>query len=69
MNISHIVDAFGGTCAMAMAFGVGPSAVSNWKRIGRFPARLHYRIAKVAKARGIDVPEEFFDQATNGEAA
>lgn len=68
MNVSQVVAAFGGTCAMAAAFGVGPSAVSNWKRSGRFPARLHYRIAKIAQSRGIEIPEDFFDQATKGEA-
>ncbi len=68
MNVSQIVAAFGGTTAMARIFNVGPSAVSNWKRDGRFPARLHYRIVRAAAERGIHIPDDLLDQGTEDAA-
>ncbi len=68
MNVSQIIAAFGGTSAMARIFNVGPSAVSNWKRDGRFPARLHYRIVKAAEERGIHVPDDLLGQETEDAA-
>lgn len=54
-SASAIIDAFGGTGAMAEAFGVGASAVSNWRKDGRIPARLHLRILTEAERRGVAV--------------
>ena len=66
MDINEAIAAFGGTGKMAKRFGVGPSAVSNWKTAGRFPDRLHYRIAKAAEEEGIKLPASLFEP---GEAA
>lgn len=61
MDASAVIDSFGGTGATARIFGVRPSAVSNWRKSGQFPARLHYRISREAAARGIALPEGFFE--------
>ena len=47
--------------ATAKLFGVRPSAVSNWKRSGQLPERLHYRIDQEAARRGIPVDERLFE--------
>lgn len=63
MTIAEIVDqVFGGTAKMAELFDVTMPAVSNWKAAGRFPARLHYRIAKEAEARNVTLPDSVFEE-------
>jgi hypothetical protein len=52
-QVSNLVDALGGTCQLARLAGVVPSAVSNWKRTGRFPARLYVQMRRKLKARGM----------------
>ncbi|BBK37719.1 hypothetical protein STAQ_27970 [Allostella sp. ATCC 35155] len=64
MTLSEFIDALGGTAKVAEIFGVGPSAVSNWKAWGRLPDRLHLRAARLAADRGLD-----FDPAAGKEAA
>ena len=56
MTASDIIDKLGGTTATARLFGVLPSAVSNWRADGKFPARLHYRLHLEAEQRGIEIP-------------
>lgn len=70
MTIAEIVDeVFGGTARMAELFEVTMPAVSNWKAAGRFPARLHYRIAKEAGVRGVKLPNSVFEDDTHIGAA
>ena len=38
MNIETVIEALGGTAATARVVGVVPSAVSNAKSAGKFPA-------------------------------
>jgi hypothetical protein len=52
-QISSLIDALGGTCEVARQVGVVPSAVSNWKRAGRFPARLYVQMRRKLKACGV----------------
>ncbi len=55
---------------MATRYNVVPSAVSNWRKAGRFPARLHLRIDRDTKALGIKIDERIFvDGLEDGEAA
>lgn len=61
MKVNEVVRAFGGTTAMAKFFEVTPSAVSNWKRAGKFPDRLHYRLDRAAAERGIVLPADIFE--------
>lgn len=62
MNIStvnELIDELGGTTAVAKLFGVGSSAVSNWRKAERFPAGVHYLISRLATERGIKLPKDF----------
>ena len=40
-EIDEIILGLGGTVVVAKLAGVVPSAVSNWRRLGRFPARTY----------------------------
>lgn len=42
MDANKIIDALGGTCAVASLCEVGPSAVSQWRENGIPRARLMY---------------------------
>lgn len=55
MTASELIDKLGGNRSVAALFGVRSSAVSNWRAFDRFPARLHYRLAKECEARGIEI--------------
>ncbi len=60
MNVSEIIDAFGGTAVTAGLFGVVPSAVSNWRAADHFPDRLHFRISREAERQGIKFDDSVF---------
>lgn len=57
-TMDEFVDLFGGADATAKAFGVGVTAVSNWKAWGRLPSRLHLRAVRLAAQRGMTIAEE-----------
>ena len=65
-TVGTLIDKLGGTGQTAEIFGVLPSAVSNWRRLNRFPARLHYRIAKEAEARDIALSATLFESPPDG---
>jgi hypothetical protein len=44
-QVDHLVEELGGTCEVAQLMGVVPSAVSNWRRAGQFPARTYLPLA------------------------
>ena len=67
MDTNTLIDALGGTTKVSELFGVLPSAVSNWRKDGYFPARLHLRVFRVAEERGIELPADFFDAPPVGE--
>jgi len=56
---SDLIDCLGGTAVVSRRFGVGMSAVSNWRTLG-IPERLHYRFAKAADAAGLKLSRDFF---------
>lgn len=49
----ELIAALGGNGVVAAMYGVGATAVSNWRARG-IPARLHYRIEKDVLARGLN---------------
>ena len=61
-TVDGLIDALGGTTKTATIFGVSPPAVSNWRRTG-FPPRLHFRIVREAKTRGLAFDERIFEAA------
>jgi hypothetical protein len=62
MTAGDFIDALGGTSKAAAIAGVGPSAVSNWRKFDRLPPRLYLRFAAAARERGIHAPERLFEE-------
>ena len=56
---TDVIDALGGTQAVARLLNVGASAVSNYRRLG-FPARAYYKLSLACAKRGLDVAEAVF---------
>ena len=59
---TELVEAFGGRVAVAEIAGVGPTAINNWMRIGVLPPRLYLRFRDAGRERGIEVPDELFQE-------
>jgi len=60
MDDLSLIDALGGTFAVATLTGVKPPSVSGWKDAGRIPADKRIRLAPIAEARGIATRKELF---------
>lgn len=60
-TITEVVDAFGGTKALAMWTGTGESAISNWIARGEIPPGWHYRLHMEALDRGFEIDPCVFD--------
>ena len=56
---AQIIDALGGTKKVAAFLGVGPSAVSNYRKQG-FPERAYYKLARLCDERGLNVSPALF---------
>ncbi len=56
---TDVIDALGGTQAVARLLNVGASAVSNYRRLG-FPARAYYKLSVACAQKGLDVAEAVF---------
>lgn len=54
--VTDLVRALGGPTKVAGAFNVGPSAVSNWQRLGRFPSHTFIRLTEQLRRKGIEAP-------------
>lgn len=63
MVTRDLIQALGGTSAVATLLGVGPSAVSNWKANGRIPPRWFLRISKECRRLGVELDEAAFGEA------
>ena len=58
-SASDVIDALGGTNAVAEMLNIGASSVSNYRKQG-FPARSHFILAKICTDRGLDVADAVF---------
>jgi hypothetical protein len=58
MTVTEFIAALGGNSSAAAAFGVGASAVCNWKATNRMPARLHLKALRLAAERGLSFDPE-----------
>lgn len=59
-TVAALVEAWGGTTALAEWADVPPSSVSNWKAQEAIPRGYHLSIYLEAKARGIPVSPKLF---------
>ena len=53
LTVGGFIDELGGNQATALIFGVGASAVSNWRAANALPARLHLRALRIAQERAL----------------
>lgn len=60
MEAIALIEALGGTAAVAELTGVKPPSVSGWKESGRIPDDKLIRLAPIAEARGIASRAELF---------
>lgn len=60
MTATELIEALGGTSAVAELTGVKAPSVSGWKESGRIPGKRLMRLAPVAEARGIVSRKELF---------
>lgn len=56
MTAAQIVEALGGTVAVATELDLTPSTVSSWKASGSIPRWWMPGISAFAKAKGVDLP-------------
>lgn len=53
---SEVIDALGGTSAVAAIGGWRPTRVSNWRAAGRFPSHTYRILSGALDERGLAVP-------------
>lgn len=56
----RLIDALGGTSAVAKALEVDPQVVSNWRKRG-VSLLGRYKLGKLAKRKRIHVPSDLMD--------
>ncbi len=54
MTPATLIDALGGTSAVADGLGLKAPVVSNWKARGKIPAEMWSEIAQIATERGLN---------------
>lgn len=60
-TIEEVIDKLGGPSGVAEITGVKhTSAISNWKRIGKFPAKTHPVMMRALRERSLVAPEELW---------
>lgn len=60
MDSNKLIDALGGTHAVAALLGIKPPSVSGWRSAGRIPDDKLVRLAVVAEERGIVTRKALF---------
>lgn len=54
-NAQQIIDALGGTVAVARALSLAPTTVSSWKQSGRIPKWRMAEVKAFAVVAGVDL--------------
>lgn len=57
----EVIDAFGGTSALASLLAQNVNTVSNWRKNG-LPSRMHLKIDREAAKRGIKIAPEVYEE-------
>lgn len=71
MTVDEIVDALGGTSAVADKLGMSRTRVSNWRSFGRFPdsLTLYRQISDMCAANNIELDARLFEARRTAGAA
>jgi DNA-binding transcriptional regulator YdaS (Cro superfamily) len=59
-TVDEVVEALGGTAAVAALTGVTAPAVSNWRERGAIPSEYFLRIGEALRGDGWDVEPSVF---------
>lgn len=57
---TDVLDALGGSAAVAEMMGLANNAVSNWKKRETFPPKTHLVLMRELKARGLNAPDSLW---------
>jgi hypothetical protein len=68
-TVDALVEALGGTTAVAEMLGIGPSAVSNARAEKKLRESWKYRLSQECEARGIEVDRKLFERPRRKRAA
>ena len=63
-TISEVFEALGGNAGVIAITGNKPTAVSNWKVVGRFPAKSYLVLQAALKAVGKTAPAALWGMET-----
>jgi hypothetical protein len=61
-TVDELVNVLGGNAATAAIAGVGLSAVSNWRKLGRVPPSLFLLMQSATRERGAELAEDLFQK-------
>ena len=68
MNAGTVIDELGGTTRVAIICQVRPSAVSNWRKLGKFPPRVRSSIEDAYSEKcGVTLDRAVFAEVSNAE--
>jgi hypothetical protein len=65
---NNLIDSLGGNKLLCRELGQKQSTISNWRRRG-VPWRWRPTVARLAKEKRIQLPNDFFNLPCDGEAA
>jgi len=68
-TVDDVIDAIGGSSAIAQLTGRGRTAVSNWRSWERFPACLHALMTEALLQRGCVASPALWGQAVKDQIA
>lgn len=69
-TVEQVVDKLGGNLAVAAITGAKhTSAISNWKRLGKFPAKTHKIMKDALQERSFDAPDDLWSIVHEGRVA
>ena len=54
---ADIIEALGGTFAVARALNIAPTTVSSWKQSGSIPQWRMDGVMALAKSKGLEIPQ------------